>query len=612
MEVKIFVSDRIDVNSASPSGNVFVPIRCGAVYDQSPLSGAAGDDTGENISEKQPSYSELTVQYWAWKNAEADYYGLCHYRRHLNFSGVKYKTDLCGNILADRIDGEAIERYGLTDERVAAAVSDYDIVASAAVDVSKMPIRCRSLRDHYAKADALYERDLDSMLEAISEVAPEYRETAERYLAGKKGYFCNLFVMKKELFHAYSEWLFRVLGAADARLEMSHYSKQSLRTPGHLAERLFGIWLTYRREHDPALRVRELQTVLFERPVSGKPEVLRAAFPKENAVPLVFAANDGFAAVCAVAIRSAVRASDPNRNYDVVVLHREIAPEHQRWMRETVRDFPNVSLRFYNTAAITERFRLRPKEHISIETYYRFLIPEILPDYEKVLYLDCDLICRRDLAGLYDTDLAGAWLAAAPDPDMQGQIATDPRTERYVREVLKMDDPYAYFQAGVLLLNTKLLQAAHSTEEWLTFAAEPYRYGDQDILNRYCGGNVRYLDVRWNTLIDCDRYRVPVLIEAAPHALREAYHAARRDPSIVHYAGYQKPWNTAECDLAPYFWEAAKETPFYEELFARLCGAAGGKKKKKTGKSRFVLFCKAHCPRFLYRFAKWVQRLLRL
>ena len=57
------------------------------------------DDEGENISDKNPMYCELTAQYWAWKNLDADYYGFCHYRRYFNFSDTVYEEDPWGNVL---------------------------------------------------------------------------------------------------------------------------------------------------------------------------------------------------------------------------------------------------------------------------------------------------------------------------------------------------------------------------------------------------------------------------------------------------------------------------------------------------------------------------------
>ncbi len=83
--IKIFVSHRIDQVSETIDNPLYVNVRCGAVYDNrnpEAYGHIPGDNTGDNISEKKYKYSELTVQYWAWKNQEADYYGLCHYRRY--------------------------------------------------------------------------------------------------------------------------------------------------------------------------------------------------------------------------------------------------------------------------------------------------------------------------------------------------------------------------------------------------------------------------------------------------------------------------------------------------------------------------------------------------
>ncbi|MCL2520879.1 MAG: DUF4422 domain-containing protein, partial [Spirochaetaceae bacterium] len=85
-DIKIFVSHRIDLDSEVIDNPLFVPVRCGAVYDKRENKpDIIGDDTGDNISEKRLSYNELTVMYWAWKNVKADYYGLCHYRRYFSF-----------------------------------------------------------------------------------------------------------------------------------------------------------------------------------------------------------------------------------------------------------------------------------------------------------------------------------------------------------------------------------------------------------------------------------------------------------------------------------------------------------------------------------------------
>ena len=72
------------------------------------------DNDGENISSKNPMYCELTAQYWAWKNADADYYGFCHYRRYFDFTNTPHRENDYGEIMDSFIDAIPSRSMGLT------------------------------------------------------------------------------------------------------------------------------------------------------------------------------------------------------------------------------------------------------------------------------------------------------------------------------------------------------------------------------------------------------------------------------------------------------------------------------------------------------------------
>lgn len=72
--------------SELPKNDIFVPIHVGSAISKIVMPGLQRDDEGDNISAKNPQYCEMTAQYWAWKHSKADYVGLCHYRRYLNFT----------------------------------------------------------------------------------------------------------------------------------------------------------------------------------------------------------------------------------------------------------------------------------------------------------------------------------------------------------------------------------------------------------------------------------------------------------------------------------------------------------------------------------------------
>ena len=140
---------------------------------------------------------------------------------------------------------------------------------------------------------------------------------------------------------------------------------------------------------------------------------------------------------------------------------------------------------------------------------------------------------------------------------------------RYNREVMHMKDPHNYFQAGVLLLNTKGLRELHETQEWMRFACESNLiYNDQDILNRECEGRVSYIPMEWNVMHNCEG-RVEEVFTVAPACEFENYFAARANPKVIHFAGCEKPWTNVDVDLEQHFWKYARQTPFYEALLLR-------------------------------------------
>lgn len=99
-----------------------------------------------------------------------------------------------------------------------------------------------------------------------------------------------------------------------------------------------------------------------------------------------------------------------------------------------------------------------------------------------------------------------------------------------------------------------------------------WNYMDQDILNHVYQKKIKYLNQSWNCVMD---WREPnasrmAILKDAPFALYNEYLEARKNPKIVHYAGYQKPWNVPACDFAEYFWKYARQTVFYEEILTRL------------------------------------------
>lgn len=261
-DIKIFVSHRIDKDSELVQNPLFYPVRCGAVYEIREQVSIPGDDTGENISEKRMTFNELTVQYWAWKNIDADYYGLCHYRRYMLFPKKELREDPYGNVLFDQLNSEACEEGGLLDPAaMRRVIEENDILISVPYDVTYRGFA--DLYEHYTEVPMQHRRDMETALDAIKELTPEYAVDAENYFNGKLFYPCCLFIMNRTIFNEYSSWLFKILFELEKRIDISDYDEQERRVFGLLGERLLGVFFThYVREH-PDCRYSLVQRALF-------------------------------------------------------------------------------------------------------------------------------------------------------------------------------------------------------------------------------------------------------------------------------------------------------------------------------------------------------------
>ena len=255
-------------------------------------------------------------------------------------------------------------------------------------------------------------------------------------------------------------------------------------------------------------------------------------------------------------------------NYDIIILYNDISQRNQNLIKMSSKT--NVAIRFVRVSDYFDEQNLFVDQHLSIETYYRLIIPEIMPDYHKILYLDCDMVVDCDVADLYEENLNGMIVGASKDIDVAGQLNLNQNNwKEYAKEILELDSPYDYFQAGVLVIDLDELRKIATSKKMIQLAvSKSFRCHDQDVLNIICKNKVRYLSQRWNTLMDwreVGRCRMDIL-KMAPRKLFEEYSEARKKPCIVHFAGYQKPWDVADCDFSEYFWKYASDSPYYTRL----------------------------------------------
>lgn len=203
-----------------PDDPVYFPVQAGAAL-RAHLQGWHPDDSGEHISEKNPSFCELTALYWAWKHAglrQADYIGLVHYRRY--FAGE------------NRFGKHGI----LTTNEVEKLLYGADVIVPV-----KRRYYIETIRQHYAHAHV--EKDIETLRDVVAECAPDYLDAFDTLMARRSLHLYNMFVMQRTRFEAYCSWLFPLLFEMERRSDIGNYDAYQKRVFGFLAERLFNVWL---------------------------------------------------------------------------------------------------------------------------------------------------------------------------------------------------------------------------------------------------------------------------------------------------------------------------------------------------------------------------------
>jgi hypothetical protein len=220
MDIKILVATH--KNYKMPADGVYAPIHVGRAGKKD--LGYLGDNTGDNISAKNPSFCELTGLYWAWKNLDCDYIGLCHYRRHFSLKSGR------SLFAKEKID------YVLKREEISALLDEYDVVLP-----TKRNYYIETIHSHYKHAHNI--RDLELTRSIIETLYPAYIPSYERVMSGRKLYLFNMFIMKKLQFDAYAQWLFDILFQLEKEIDISSYDDYQKRVLGFISERLFNVWI---------------------------------------------------------------------------------------------------------------------------------------------------------------------------------------------------------------------------------------------------------------------------------------------------------------------------------------------------------------------------------
>ncbi len=264
----------------------------------------------------------------------------------------------------------------------------------------------------------------------------------------------------------------------------------------------------------------------------------------QNTVPVFFSCDDNYVPFLAVAIHSLIQHLGDDTTCKIHILNNGIEASHLQTLLGMATD--RVSICSVDVsreiAPLLEKLNLR--DYYTPSIYFRLFIPSLFPQYHKAIYLDADVVLTRDIRELYETPLGNCLAGAVSDDIIAGRQVYHDYTEQ------GLGIPYReYFNSGVLLMNLDQFRI-QKIEHRFIYLLNTYHFDticpDQDYLNVLCHGHVQFLDKGWNKM-----------------SLNEDYDGT---PALIHYNMFYKPWQYDHICYDSYFWDAAKETPFYEDI----------------------------------------------
>ena len=262
-------------------------------------------------------------------------------------------------------------------------------------------------------------------------------------------------------------------------------------------------------------------------------------------IPIFFAVDDNYVKIMHVALRSLVANASKKFNYNIHVICEGLTKENQASIKSFEDDNFKCFIEDLSKEAGERAKLMEGKYYNGRATYYRAFIPRLFPQYDKILYLDSDIVLNGDVSELFNTDIKDNYLIAVLD----GIVAATPIFLEYVHNFLNQ---YKYFNAGVLVMNSKALRAMDFETKFFDLLSK-FKFEiapDQDCFQILCMKRVKLVGDEWNrmSLLGVDPKRSVDQIK------------------LVHFNLAAKPWILDNCAYGELWWKHAKNTQFYNEL----------------------------------------------
>jgi len=287
-------------------------------------------------------------------------------------------------------------------------------------------------------------------------------------------------------------------------------------------------------------------------------------------IHVAYCLDDGYVEPTCVSMASMLANTKSNVHFHII--SNKLSNENKAKLSSLYGRFSHGEWSFHRIDFDTSGFILEQTNHPTIETYYRFFIPKILPELEKIIYIDGDTIIIGDILELWNENLEGKVAGVIQD----GVPETNPENRL---KIFGLKYNWQYFNAGVLLLKLKEFEKLYTLETLPIIINDLHKkfkdndvfwLQDQDVLNYLfnCEKYAKYLNLKYNLEDQNINFYYHLYGQSSPNL--KAWSEANKSPIIIHYSGTKKPWHLNNDIIRAVHWRLYYKykalTPFYDPL----------------------------------------------
>lgn len=274
-------------------------------------------------------------------------------------------------------------------------------------------------------------------------------------------------------------------------------------------------------------------------------------------IPIAFAFDDNLMLPACISISSLLMNANKDTFYDIFLLHNEKDLRDKTLFDKLKKTYSNCRINYIKVDnTFDNAFEIRG---ITTPAYYRLLIPQLITEYDKVIYADADIIFRFDLSSLYDTEMYNNYIAATYD---WGMILNEDG-QKYIESVEGLTQG-EYIQSGFLLIHSAQIRKDNLVPQFIEAAKHNYKFQDQDILNIFCGMKRIILPIKYNMTDYAFYFATKEPERLSKYCTSTELQEAKLNGTL-HFNGH-KPWKKISINF-DIWWEYYRHSPFYDERY---------------------------------------------